>query len=158
MPIFKLLVPTVIAVTIMVVGAGLYVSGSPMQARRERFDTQRVNDLQQISYAIDTFWLTKQRLPNTLEELRENMYPSSYSSYYFGSAKDPRTGTAYEYRTKDGTGTYELCSAFEADDRTTKNPSPYNAYSPNAPLWHHQVGRTCFSLQVRTLDQKLPKT
>ena len=152
----KLLVPAVIAVTLLVVGAGLYVSGSPIQARRERFDTQRINDLQQISYAIDNFWLTKQRLPNTLEELRENMNVPM-SSYYLGSVKDPRTGTAYEYRAKDGTGTYELCSAFEADARATKNPSPYNTYPPDAPFWHHQVGRTCLSLQVRTIDQKPPK-
>ncbi len=149
----KLLAPIVIVVTVIVVGAALYVSGSPMEARRGRFDTQRVNDLQQMSYAIDNFWLTKQRLPTNLQELREGVNGPG-SSYYFNSSNDPHTGAAYEYQWKERTGHYELCSTFETTVDTSKNQTPYNGSPPDAPFWHHTIGRVCFPLQVHTLDQK----
>ena len=151
----KLLVPAVIIVTLLVVGAGLYVSGSPMQARRERFDTQRLNDLQQISYAVDSFTLTKQRLPADLEELRKGINTPT-SSYYLGSTKDPNTGADYEYHLKDSTGNYEVCATFETNTQHTQNKAPYNTYPLNAPLWQHAAAHTCFPLKANTTLPKPP--
>jgi type II secretory pathway pseudopilin PulG len=151
----KLLAPAVIIVTFIVVGAGLYVSGSPMQARRERFDTQRLNDLQQISYAVDSFSMTKQRLPADLEELRKGVNTPT-SSYYLGSTKDPKTNTDYEYRLKDSAGNYELCATFETDMKNTQNNSPYNTYPLSAPIWQHTATHTCFQLKANMTAPKPP--
>lgn len=149
----KLLAPAVIVVTLVVVGAGLYVSGSPMQARRERFDTQRLNDLQQISYAVDSFTLAKQRLPADLDELRKGVNAPT-SSYYLGSTKDPNTGIDYEYHPKDSTSNYEVCATFETNTQNTQNKAPYNTYPLYAPLWQHAATHTCFTLKANTVTPK----
>jgi hypothetical protein len=160
MPLRKPWLILLITIVITVIGVSLYVSGSPIRARAERFDTKRVNDLQQISYALDSFWAVNHRLPKNLEEL---ITPQNQSaSYYVSSIRDPKTGQLYEYRTlehsqpdgdpnqlADEPGNYELCAVFE---RSKTENALYQAPSNNI-FWEHGAGRSCLGLTVRTLDQ-----
>lgn len=132
-----------LAVAVLAIGVGLYMSGSPTRARAQRYDQQRTNDLQQISYALDQYWMTKSSLPTTLEDLL-----AARDQYYISSLRDPRTQEMYEYRqlTLTGTGSYELCAVFETETGT----SSAGLTRPMDPLfWQHGAGRTCFPLQVR---------
>jgi Bacterial type II secretion system protein G. len=132
-----------LAVAVLAIGVGLYMSGSPTRARAQRYDQQRTNDLQQISYALDQYWMTKSSLPATLEDLL-----AVRDQYYVSSIRDPRTQEVYEYRrlTPAGTESYELCAVFETE---TGVSSASLARPIDPSLWQHGVGRTCFPLQVR---------
>ena len=137
------LVILLVGVVTIVMMASLYISGSPLKARAEKFDLERINHLQQISYAIDSYWADQHKVPTRLEDL----FPQT-DRFFTPSLHDPRTNNLYEYHAKNGEGTYELCAIFE----TKNHPSPYNqVQGMNTVFWQHDIGRTCFSFQVRTL-------
>jgi hypothetical protein len=115
-----------------------------------RFDDQRVQDLQQVSYAVESFWNQNQHLPKTLDELMQG--PPQYSGF---SIQDPKTQVPYEYRILSAS-TYELCAVFETDAQTitAKTPQPMPAYAPPGfvqppAFWQHGIGRTCFPVTVK---------
>lgn len=136
-----------LAIGVVAIGTGLYLSGSPMQARAKRYDQQRTNDLQQITYAIDQYWTSRLKLPANLEELF-----ASREQYYLPSIRDPRTTTVYEYKHLPlaGTGHYELCATFETDTDSGNSAGLSRPMEP--PFWQHTVGRVCFPLQVHNLN------
>lgn len=127
--------------------SGLILSGSPAAERMRRLDTQRVSDLQQISYAMDSFWSTQQRLPENLDQLQATR------DVYVQSIHDPKTKALYEYSAK-GNDAYELCATFET---SSTEPLPGVATPVAVPLppdgsgrfWTHPVGHTCFPLSIR---------
>lgn len=125
----------VAVVAILVAALGL--AGSPFAARERAADERRVQALQSISSAVDAFYDTKDRLPDSLEELREQ------PSVYLESIRDVRTGQPYEYR-KLGPKSYELCATFETDTSATRVVRP-----GFGNLWNHPAGRHCFKLSVR---------
>lgn len=128
----------VVGVITLAVLYGLILVGTPAQQRLIQFDQRRVSDLQQISFAIDSYWERNKKLPETLEDLRD-------PRYYLQSIADPKTGEPYEYRVVSEAG-YELCAVFEVDSAQIQEefPKPFSA-----ELWDHGIGRTCFSLEVR---------
>lgn len=135
---------TCLGIALVAIGIGLYMSGSPTKARAQKYDQQRVNDLQQITYALDQYWTRTSNLPQRLEELVASPEP-----YYLSSIRDPRTHTPYEFRAVTGSGNYELCATFETDSTQPSSPS---LARPMEPLfWQHSAGRTCFPVQIRTL-------
>ena len=108
-----------------------------------RFDQERLNDLSQISYAIDAYWNQEKRLPAALEDLKAKR------DIYVRSLKDPRTMEAYEYRA-NATSTYELCASFETDSEAELARTL--AQRPDVKgqdFWKHPVGRKCYELEVR---------
>lgn len=154
MPLPKPLILLLIALVTGVVATSLYISGSPTRARNQRRDTQRADDLQQISYGVDYFLSVSQRLPNNLDEIsaRANQ---PLSSYYFPQLKDPRTGSPYEYRPLDLTESttsstqrrsYELCAIFE---QSTQENSIGQWPGTGNMFWQHPAGRTCFTLEAK---------
>lgn len=129
----------VILVVTAVAIAGLIVAGSPSQERARRADDQRIQDLQQISYAVDTFWTQNARLPETLEELR------NARDVYISSIQDPESGMPYEFRqlTSDQ---YELCATFGTASEDTTSGKPLE---PGNTFWQHGAGYGCFTVDVR---------
>jgi hypothetical protein len=109
------------------IGGGLYILGSPAQARVNRLDRRRVQDLQQIAATLNVYWDRQQRLPGALEEL-------SIEPGLSVSAQDPVTAAPYPYRRIDQR-TFEICAVFE-------EASPRDGTSPN--FWLHGAGRQCF--------------
>jgi hypothetical protein len=128
--------------------AGFMLVGSPSQQRAISLDQQRINDLQQISYAVDSYYnqANSQRLPVSLEVLRGTQ------NVYVNSIVDQSTGTAYEYHVVGGLN-YQLCATFETDVNTTGakgNPEAY-PQNPGSTFWDHSIGHKCFDLKVTTI-------
>ena len=126
----------VAAVVIFFVGAvialGLRVAGSPSDARAQRFDEQRVNDLRAIAGAVSAYYAARKELPPSLAEI--TAWPD-----HPVTLRDPENNSPYVYRPLD-TREYELCATFgraSADD-------------PSAPrgFWAHPAGRHCFRVMV----------
>jgi len=120
----------VIASTLLVVSVvmvGIYLSGSPRQARIRSLDRQRVEALTQLSEAITAYRYDHNALPPSLDE-------AARTEPGIGPANlvDPESGAPYEYRTT-GADTYELCARFEGP-----------AAADDDVRWRHGVGRRCF--------------
>ncbi len=146
-PKIKIFIWSVIVVVSIIVIAGFFIAGSPFKQRLVRFDRERVNDLQLIQGQIVNFWLSKEKLPDSLDNLRDSISG-------FVAPVDPETGQPYEYKIKNNL-TFELCANFNFDSKESKidisNPvSPYN-FEDN---WTHNNGRACFE---RIIDPDIYK-
>jgi hypothetical protein len=129
-----------VAGVIVVVGIGLFLSGSPSEARVRRLDERRLEDLRQTSYAIDGYFSRHGRLPAALDTLVREAGGSA-------GVRDPVTQQPYAYRSIDSTR-YELCATFDRpsdDDDETGRPRRW----PADWSWAHPAGRHCFALETR---------
>lgn len=140
------------------------VMGGPGSQRNLRLDQRRVEDLQSIQWQVISFWQQKEKLPISLDELKN---PISG----FSLPQDPEfeKGNVYEYK-KLGDKKFELCATF-----TLPIPKGWVEYNKGGygvmPVpardvavstmpypggindsWDHQAGRTCFE---RTIDPEL---
>ena len=126
----RLLAVVLTAVVAAAVVTGIVIIGSPMEERTRRLDTRRVQDLQQISQAVQVYHTRHQRTPASLEELSKEpglaMVP-----------RDPVTGQPYGYTTLDS-DSYEVCGTFDrdSDPRTAR-------------FWSHGAGTQCFTLNAK---------
>ena len=118
-----------VGLSVFAVAAAIYVTGSPMQQRRERIDERRVEALMTLAREAHAHARARNgRLPASLDALER---PGLRLE-----RRDPVTGTPYEYRVLDAK-TFELCATFESD---TAQRSPRGVESQ----WAHGVGRQCF--------------
>ncbi len=126
---------------------GFFVAGSPFRARSVRFDNQRISDLQSIQSQIVYYWQQKEKLPQSLTDLTDNISG-------FRAPVDPETGSAYEYKTT-GNLSFELCANFALDSKEsrTTEPPPFDSFG-RRDNWNHGGGRVCFE---RTIDAELYK-
>ena len=129
----------VIVVAAVVLGF-LYV-GSPEDRRAERFDQERVSDLQVLQSSVGEYYRAKQELPETLAEIE---------SVGFGirESKDPETNEAYEYRVLSATS-FELCANFNTKQDSSEIISIARPFGGVEGTWEHDAGRYCFE---RTID------
>jgi hypothetical protein len=118
---------TAAAAAILAITGGLLAIGSPAEARLERLDQRRVQDLTRVSAAVDLYWTRQGRLPGSLRELP----PTT------AAAVDPATGEAYAYRVIDD-ATYEVCATFV---RASAEPRSGQRF------WTHDAARQCFALR-----------
>lgn len=143
MKTFFIIIITIVTATLVI---GLIVAGSPHTARLARFDQKRTGDLSQLQWGIIQFWQAKGRLPDTLEDLRDDVRMSNLPA-------DPQIGNMYEYQ-KMGTTTFSLCANFSLVSEKMNNigskPLPVSAgFLGESENWQHGAGRTCFE---RTID------
>lgn len=149
---FRVFVGCVVAMVAAAVVGGLYLAGSPRSVRSQNFDNQRLNDLQQISNAIDAYFDTTNAVPTNLHDVTS----SGKMQYAVNSFNDPETKVPYEYRVTGGS-TYELCAMFAlptqknaadgpAPSMPMRAPEPYGAI-PQVD-WTHSAGRHCFALDA----------
>ena len=132
------------AVVVVAVVWGFALVGSPGTTRLQRFDQQRLNDLQTIFREIQSLCRDpdikdelKRPLPATLEEL------ATLARYERINRSDPETGQPYGYTVKDGT-TYELRATFSLERD-----------SDTDVFWNHPSGEHFFA--VDTLDWPSPE-
>lgn len=138
----------VIAIVTAAIVFGFFVAGSPANQRMVRFDETRVGDLSNLQNQIINYWQKKNVLPQNLDQVANDILGIVIP-------KDPKTGTAYEYRVL-GNLKFELCATFA----TSSSPSNDRLVKPSAPLpyydalqnWRHDSGRVCFD---RTIDPEL---
>lgn len=147
----RLFVYAVIAMVAAVVVVGLYVAGSPGTQREQRFDDQRVGDLQSIASAVDSLYMRNGSLPATTAELQGDRR----NVYYVSSLADPVTAVPYEYRVT-GESTYALCATFERPSETLETEPGYSKPMPMSPryayvdrVWEHPAGDFCFDLDAK---------
>ncbi len=134
----QLLAGVVTALVAIVVVAGIIVVGSPSAERTRRLDDQRIEDLRNISYAVESYYQNEGTLPPSLETAARQ--PNAYVP----RIADPATGDTYEYL-PSATAAYELCATFDAPtDRTDARSAP-----PELSFWNHDAGRICYGLEAR---------
>jgi hypothetical protein len=116
---------------------GFFLAGSPSTRRLERFDEQRLQDLQTIAREIQSMvedptekGKLKEALPKTLAEAAARARNQRVNP------RDPETGEPYGYAVK-GETTYELCAKFA-------RPRDWDT----RVFWNHPAGRHCFTIDV----------
>lgn len=132
-----------IAIVLVSVVGAFFVVGSPETARLQRYDNQRINDLQGIQWQLVSYWQRKQALPPNLETLNDPI-----SSYML--PVDPEQ-KEYEYRALGGRS-FELCATFSAEavgEQMSMTRPVGGVVNEN---WAHGAGRTCFT---RSIDSDL---
>ena len=139
----KIFAGVVMGAIVVAVVYGFTLVGSPAGQRLIQFDERRVSNLQQITFAIDSYWVRNKTLPDNLEDLQD-------IRYFLESIQDPKTGEPYEYRILSDI-TYELCATFETDSNAMVN-SRGIAKPFSQQIWEHGIGRTCFDREVRKLE------
>jgi hypothetical protein len=121
------------AATLLAIGAGLFLIGSPAHIRELRLDEQRVADLTALAPAITAYDRQYHRLPASLDELHKSNHWPNYRSFGAGP---------YDYRTTDTTA-YELCADFAAPSDDVAVPLWQRKQ------WSHAAGHVCFKREAR---------
>ncbi|MFH1656591.1 MAG: DUF5671 domain-containing protein [Candidatus Nealsonbacteria bacterium] len=147
-PRLKYFVWTIIIIVAITIISGFFFIGSPKQERLRKLDQERINNLQNIQSQIINYWQKKEKLPENLSNLNDEISG-------FKVPTDPETGQNYEYNTK-GDLSFELCAIFnlEGDNNTDSRmiePAVIIAKS-NQENWKHNAGKECFE---RTIDKEL---
>lgn len=146
----KYFIYIVIGVVAAAVVVGVAIVGSPENQRKQRFDTERVSDLQNIQWQLVSYWQRKNALPENLDMLRDDI-----GGYQV--PLDPQTGQPYDYE-KTGDRSFKLCATFVGtsaeDGRSSVPPMAYPAKDGLNDFWDHSAGRVCFD---RTIDPELYK-
>lgn len=146
----KYFVYTVLGIVAAAIIAGFFIVGSPRKERLRRFDEQRVNDLQYLQSQIIQYWQSKEKLPEGLDVLRDDLRGVTVP-------RDPQTGESYGYEIR-GDLTFALCADFSrlSLGREVEKPIPIPAYPGESyygirgsKSWEHDAGYHCFE---RTID------
>ena len=148
-----LAVAAAMVIAILWIGA-FFVVGTPGQAREAQFDNQRISDLQTIQYQIINYWQLKEKLPESLADLKNSI--SGYEA-----PNDPQTNEPYEYTANPPSqlaptiASFSLCATFNAaSERNASKSVPVPALYQygESQNWNHPAGHFCFE---RIIDQDL---
>jgi hypothetical protein len=132
--VMALLCTSLVAVLIIL---GFTQSGPPRVQRDLRADSERIQNLFQITANMTAYWAShNQQMPASLDQL-----PGA-------SLNDPVTGAPYIYHPKQGSQ-YELCATFSRKSERGDN-------RPGAHPWVHPAGYHCFSLDATAGGQAPP--
>lgn len=150
----KLLAWIVSAVILASIIYGFFLIGLPSSQRARRFDEQRVNNLQQIQSEVINYWQQKDKLPENLSNLQNQISG-------FAAPTDPETSLPYEYQST-GNLSFKLCAVFKmsntnmykGDMMKRSMPIAPSGYYPYQQNWDHGMGQMCFD---RVIDPELYK-
>ena len=117
-----------------------FIVDSPAVSRARAFDQTRINNLNEIKYAVENHYRQFGVVPDTLDELREQ------NSYL--NLTDPKTQKPYQYNVKSDEE-FELCAEFETSNREITDRQDY-AYGPG---FLHDQGLDCLEFNI-PLDLK----
>lgn len=137
-----LLLGSVVAVVLGVLGVAVAVLDSPAEQRRLRLDERRVDDLRALGEAMDLYWSEEGALPPDLDTL------AGWRGMEV-STTDPESGEPYGYSVTDST-TYELCATFTAPFPT---PESRNRWHRHPTAWQHPAGVHCFELEAESVSR-----
>ncbi|MDB4992428.1 MAG: hypothetical protein JWL75_673 [Parcubacteria group bacterium] len=129
------------ALAIMTVIGGFLIIGTPSHARAERFDQQRIQDLQNIQSQVLSYWQLKQALPESLAVLNDELIG-------YQIPVDPENGAEYPYtalgKVKDGRISFEICASFDLQGSAISYVhAPSNGFGDEA--WAHEKGQQCYT-------------
>ncbi len=156
-PKMKWFVSGVVSAAAFFIVFGFFNAGSPFAERERRFDERRISDLQSIQNEVIYYWQAKEKLPETLDQLRSSIRG-------FSPPQDPEIGESYIYKTL-GPLEFELCAVFKTSNKQEPNKGgaksgplvPREAFYPGyypgpGDNWLHDAGQTCFN---RIIDPDL---
>ncbi len=127
----------------MAIIAGFFVIGSPKEQQLLKLDNRRVSDLQFLQSEILNFWQAKNRLPQVLSDLKDDIRGISVP-------KDPETGAEYGYEVR-APQSFALCATFvRASVSNTVGNFAKPTFAPGAvgENWEHQAGSFCFERKI----------
>jgi type II secretory pathway pseudopilin PulG len=127
-----------VALAVAAVVATFLVVGSPQTVRERRMDAERSSDLAAIRTQVENYYLTHNKLPESLSEINFSYYDVGES----GQPEDPLTKRPYGYE-RTGDTTYTLTATFQAEP--LKNA---RAEGWDYPFTRHGKGMETFELQV----------
>lgn len=104
----------VFLIGLIIIGIGLYLGGSPFEARREARDAARADILETARYSVPEFYRNSQRLP-TKEEFA-GLYKQHHRAAFIAEYGLP------DYREVNANA-FELCSTFETDTLAKQDPT-----------------------------------
>lgn len=140
-PLRKRLVCIVIKIlVVLAIVAGFSVISTPWNARLERFDEQKINNLSSIESDIRYYFANKKILPATLSEVNTQEF------FRHQIMIDKQTKKPYGYEVTDKKS-FKLCAVFnkKSSGIVSEIVSPTKAeYN-----WEHDAGEFCFE---RTID------
>jgi len=120
---------------LVVTVVGMWLAGAPSGVRKQMLDQRRINELSELSRAVEAHYRLRGSLPSDLDVVygtRPDLSPS---------LTDPVTHDRYAYVVLDSVR-YELCAIFDSADSLGPNESRVN------PFWRHGSGPTCFTFEV----------
>lgn len=133
-------IPNIIAIlSAILIVAGIIWSitmlGTPSKTRMVKLDEQKLQDIQNLKYNIQSYVQSRNKLPSKLEDLDEK-----------SSIIDKETRNVYEYYPLSFSGNssptvfdYRICTTFVL---ASNKPTPENSY-----FWRaHQEGYQCFDI------------
>lgn len=131
----KTLLVAATLVVVAVLGAALWVVGSPAAQREVRLDERRIGDLVRLETAVEEYWKQHRSLPAELARLSQ-VYGRSLP------LQDPAGNPPYAYE-RTGTGSYRLCATFATDtaDREAGRTG-------TQMRWLHAAGLQCFDRRI----------
>lgn len=135
-----ILIGIVSLIVIFALIAGFIAVGGPGQARDQKFDEERVQDIQSLKSSIQNYYYDNKILPKTLSALDSTSY-----NYDENNKKDPQTGHEYEYSTTSSIG-YKICATFNLDSSEKKDSYSYYGYNKE---FQHPKGYHCFTFKVQ---------
>ena len=141
----KIFYISVVVLVLAAVVSGLFIIGSPAEQRLQRFDQQRVNDLQNITWQIENYYRTNEELPKSLDEL-DISDPRMV-------LQDPETAERYNYEII-ADKEYKLCAKFNLSSE--ESDSSYRYPVAKDYDWSHPEGEYCFKRDVK--DVRLSDT
>ncbi len=122
--------------------SSFFIIGSPQEERLKRFDQEKISDLMEIQWQIVNYYQGKEKLPESLDVLKDNISG-------FSIPKDPQTGEDYDYNITDAEQlSFELCAEFNRSGSEDRNMIAYPISKSANDYWNHQSGRTCFQRQI----------
>ena len=129
-------------VVVIVVIWGFSLIGSPAFNRKISADKNRIDDLQNIRYQVESSFSDQLKLPQSLKDLDKDRH----SSYL--RLEDPVSNSPYEYRVL-GEFEYELCAIFDLTSKDAQlERRRYDRRDDEGDVWSHDVGRSCFKFEV----------
>lgn len=140
-------------VVLVSVVLAFFIIGTPRQLRLMRYDQEKVQALQNIQWQVINHWQQKERLPETLDELKDPI-----GGFVVPEDPQSREDAQYTYSyTMKNPRAFELCAFFNhasmgaRADESIARPRPVSTdyYNPENEYWEHGAGRVCFE---RTID------
>lgn len=132
------------AVVLVSIVSGFFIMGSPATVRLQRFDDQKVSDLQSIQSQVTYYWQSKQKLPVNSHDLEDPLMG-------YVLPLDPQSSQDYGYRITKAPYSFEVCADFNLDSNTGSNDATTARHvgGTEAETWKHTAGQNCFE---RTID------
>ena len=126
---------------VVVVGVSFSVTGGPSYNRKRRFDEERLRNLQNIHYQIESYRRVLKSLPAAIEALEERR--GGYYGYRIED-KDPESGLPYRFERNAGGG-YRLCATFSLP--ASREEVREMTWSGSGKQWAHPAGEHCFEFE-----------